>query len=185
MQSTLDYGTKSNTIQLKFKTLDSHWLSSSSFKCRFFPSLFFIYFFLFLYGMMNFFLFFPSSNKKTAFKTVLLFTKQIKTFFFTAESKERNLLSKFVRVFYFINTIITASYIRTPRTCMLLMSHLFGQLKFVSKSIWFCDFSVFFYFFFCFWLICWFCVFYARSLFFSISAYLFLSTSVLWFFFVI
>lgn len=94
MQSTLDYGTKSNTIQLKFKTLDSHWLSSSSFKCRFFPSLFFIYFFLFLYGMMNFFLFFPSSNKKTAFKTVLLFTKQIKTFFFTARKQGKKFTFK-------------------------------------------------------------------------------------------
>lgn len=76
-------------------------------------------------------------------------------------------------------------YTHTTRTCMLLMSHLFGQLKFVSKSIWFCDFSVFFYFFFfffCFWLICWFYVFNVRSLFLSISAYLFLSTSVLWFF---
>lgn len=59
-----------------------------------------------------------------------------------AESNERIFLPKFVQIF--INAIYQHSiiYTHSTRTCILLILHLFGQLKFVKKR----RYSVYFFF---------------------------------------
>lgn len=68
--------------------------------------------------------------------------KKYASFHSHAESNERIFLPKFVRIF--INAMYQHSiiYTHSTRTCMLLILHLFGQLKFVKKRF----YSVYFFF---------------------------------------